>query len=46
MKAQRTTINSQERSTWGSGVRYAMRVASQIPKRGPTDVDDSPAPAC
>ena len=28
-----------------SGVRYAMRAASQLPGRGPTDVDDAPAPA-
>ena len=23
-----------------------MRAASQLPGRGPTDVDDAPAPAC
>ena len=34
------------RSTWRSGVRSAMRAASQLPGRGPTDVDDDPAPAC
>ena len=33
------------RSTWRSGVRSAMRAASQLPGRGPTDVDDAPAPA-
>ena len=31
---------------WRSGVRYAMRTASQLPGRGSTDVDDAPAPAC
>ena len=29
-----------------SGVRSAMSAASQLPGRGPTDVDDTPAPAC
>ena len=28
-----------------SGERSAMRAASQLPGRGPTDVDDAPAPA-
>ena len=37
---------SQERSTWRSGVRSAMRAASQLPAKGPTDVDDATAPAC
>ena len=27
------------------GVRSAMRAASQLPGKGPTDVDDAPAPA-
>ena len=40
-----TTVAPQERSTWRSGVRSAMRAASQLPGRGPTDVDDAPAPA-
>ena len=39
------TVGPQERSTWRSGVRSAMRAASQLPGRGPTDVDDAPAPA-
>ena len=26
-------------------VRSAMRAASQLPGKGPTDVDDAPAPA-
>ena len=33
-----TTVDPQERSTWRSGVRSAMRVASQLPVKGPTDV--------
>ena len=40
-----TTVDPQERSTWRSGVRSAMRAASQLPVRGPTDVDDAPAPS-
>ena len=41
-----TTVDPQERSTWRSGVRSAMHAASQLPGKGPTDVDDAPAPAC
>ena len=40
-----TTVDPQERSTRRSGVRSAMRAASQLPGKGPTDVDDAPAPA-
>ena len=40
-----TTVDTQQRSTWRSGVRCAMRAASQFPAKGPTDVDDAPAPA-
>ena len=40
-----TTVDPQERSTWRSGVRSAMRAASQLPGKEPTDVDDAPAPA-
>ena len=40
-----TTVDPQEMSTWRSGVRSAMRTASQLPGKGPTDVDDAPAPA-
>ena len=40
-----TTVDPQERSTLRSGVRSAMRAASQLPGKGPTDVDDNPAPA-
>ena len=39
------TVDPQERSTLRSGVRSAMRAASQLPGKGPTDVDDAPAPA-
>ena len=40
-----TTVDPQERSTLRSGVRSSMRAASQLPEKGPTDVDDAPAPA-
>ena len=30
-----TTVDPQERSTWRSGVRSAMRAASQLPGKGP-----------
>ena len=41
-----TTVDSQERSIWRSGVRSTMHAASQLPGKGPTHVDDAPAPAC
>ena len=34
-----------DRHTWGSGVRSAVRAASQLPGRGPTDVDVVPVHA-
>ena len=39
-----TTVDPQERSTssWRSGVRSAMRAASQLPGKRHTDVDDAP----
>ena len=40
-----TTVGPQERSTWRSGVRSAMRAASQLPGKVPSDVDDAPGPA-
>ena len=40
-----TTFDPQERNTWRSGVRSAMRAASQLLGRGPTDVDDASEPA-
>ena len=39
------TVDPQERRTWRSGVRSAMRAASQLPGKEPTDVDDAPASA-
>ena len=41
-------VNPQERSTWISSVRSVVHAASQLPGRGPTDVDgdDAPVPAC
>ena len=39
------TVDPQERSTWRSSVRSAMRAASKLPGKGPTEVDDVPAPA-
>ena len=41
-----TSVDPQERSTWRSVVRSAMCAASQLPRKGPIDVDDAPAPAC
>ena len=38
-------IDPHDRYTWRSGVRSAMHAASQIPGRGPTDVDVPPVPA-
>ena len=40
-----TTVDPQERSTSRSGVQPALHAASQLPGKGPTDVDDAPAPA-
>ena len=39
------TVDTQERSTWRSGVRSAMPAASQLPGKGHADVDDAPAPS-
>ena len=41
-----TTVDPQEKNTWRSGVRSAMHAASQLPGKGPTDVDDASAAAC
>ena len=38
-----TTVDPQEKSTWRVGVRSAMRAASQLHGKGPTDVDDATA---
>ena len=41
-----SAINPHDRGIWRSGVRSAMRAASQLPGRGPTVVDMAPVPAC
>ena len=40
-----SAINPHDRCTWRSGVRSAMRAASQLSGRGPNDVDVAPVPA-
>ena len=45
MSGSSRQLTPQERSTWRSGVRSAMHAASLLPGKGPTDVDDAPAPA-
>ena len=40
-----SVIGPHDRDTWRSGVRSAMRAASQLPGRGPTVVDMAPVPA-
>ena len=40
-----SAVDPQERDTWRSGVRTAMRAASQLSGRGPTSVDSAPTPA-
>ena len=40
-----SAINPHDRRTRRSGVRSAMRAASQLSGRGPTDVDVAPVPA-
>ena len=39
-----SAIDPHDRDTWRSGVRSAMRAASQLPGRGPTVVDMAPIP--
>ena len=41
-----SAINPHDRNMWRSGVRSAMHAASQLSRRGPTDVDVAPVPAC
>ena len=43
MDHDRHTLNH---CNWRSDVRSAMRAASQLPGRGPTDVDVAHVPAC
>ena len=40
-----SAIDPHDRDTWRSGVRSAMRAASQLPGRGSTVVDMAPIPA-
>ena len=40
-----SAISPHDRNMWRSGVRSAMRAASQLSGRGPTDVDVAPVPA-
>ena len=40
-----SAVDPHDRHTWRSGVRPAMRAASQLPGRGPTDVDVAPVSA-
>ena len=40
-----SAIDPHDRDIWRSGVRSAMRVASQLPGRGLTVVDMAPVPA-
>ena len=40
-----SAINPHDRSVWRSGVRSAMRAASHLSGRGPTDVDVATIPA-
>ena len=40
-----SAIDPHDRDNWRSGVRSAMRAASQLPGRGPTAVDMVPVPA-
>ena len=41
-----SAINPHNRHTWRSGVRSAMHATSQLPRRGTTNVDVAPVPAC
>ena len=40
-----SAVHPHDRDTWRYGVRSAMRAASQLPGRGPTEVDIVPEPA-
>ena len=41
-----SVIDPHGRDTLSSGVISAMRAASQLPRRRPTDVEVAPVPAC
>ena len=43
IKWKHMAVDPQEIRSWRSDVRSAMHAASQLPGRGPTDVDDAPA---
>ena len=43
--SQLSTLMIETPGDWRSGVRSAMRAASQLPGRGPTVVDMAPIPA-
>ena len=45
-RVELSAINPHDKETWRSGARSAMHEASQLPKKGPTDADVAPAPAC
>ena len=45
-KKKKKKKKKKKTKTWRSGVRSAMHAASQLPGRGPTDVNDAPSPAC
>ena len=44
-RVELSDIDALDRHTWRSCVRSAIRAASQLPGRGPTDVDVAPVPA-
>ena len=44
-RVELSAIKPHDRCTWRSGVRSAMRAASQLSGRGPTGVDVAPVPA-
>ena len=39
-------IDPHDRHTWRSCMTSTMHAASQLPIKGPTDVDVAPVPAC
>ena len=41
-----SAFDPHDRDTWRSGVKSAMRAASQLPGRGPTVVDIAPVLYC
>ena len=45
-EGKHSAIDPHDRYTWRPGVRSANGAESQLPGRGPTDVDVAPVPAC